>query len=120
MNNLLDNAARYSEPGTPILVSLSRDETAALLAVEDRGIGIANEELALLFEPFYRSATARGTGTPGLGLGLAVAERLARSFEGTIEVSSQLGEGSRFTLRLPLASELSPEPQAATEELAAR
>ncbi len=105
VNNLLDNAARYSEPGTPIHVHLSRDEASVALTVEDRGIGIAADEIALLFEPFYRSAAARRRGAPGLGLGLAVAERLARSFGATIEVSSQPGVGSCFTLRLPLASE---------------
>ena len=105
VNNLLDNAARYSEPGTPIRVSLTRDEASALLTVEDHGIGIAEDDIAHLFEPFYRSAAARRRGAPGLGLGLAVAERLARSFEATIKVSSQVGEGSRFALRLPLASD---------------
>ena len=105
VNNLLDNAARYSEPGTPIRVNLGRDEATASLTVEDRGIGIAADEISLLFEPFYRSAAARTRGGPGLGLGLAVAERLARSFDAKIEVSSQVGVGSRFTLRLPLASD---------------
>ncbi len=103
INNLLDNAARYSEPGTPIRVELTRDGATVGLTVEDRGIGIAPDEIPLLFEPFFRSAEARWRGAPGLGLGLSVAQRLARSLEGTIEVSSQVGLGSRFTLRLPLA-----------------
>lgn len=112
VNNLLDNAARYSEPGTPIRVNLARDEASVSLTVEDHGIGIAADEIALLFEPFYRSAAARRRGAPGLGLGLAVAERLARSFAGAIEVSSQVGAGSRFTLRLPLASDPSDQAHA--------
>ena len=109
LNNLVENAAHYSEPGSPIEVTLERDGDSALLGVEDQGIGIAADEIGLLFEPFYRSATTRGRGTSGLGLGLAVADRLARAFKGTIQVSSQPGSGSRFTLRLPLASELPVE-----------
>ncbi len=105
VNNLLDNAARYSEPGTPIVVRLEHDGGDVLLRVEDRGIGIAADELALLFEPFYRSPAARRRGAPGLGLGLAVAGRLARSFGGAIGVSSEAGKGSCFSLRLPLAAE---------------
>jgi len=112
VNNLLDNAVRYSEPGTPIHVHLSRDEAWVALTVEDHGIGIAADEMALLFEPFYRSAAARSRGAPGVGLGLAVAERLARSFGATIEVSSQPGVGSCFTLRLPRASDPREEAHA--------
>ncbi len=115
LNNLLENAALHSEPGTPIGVSLEREGDWVLLGVEDEGIGIAPDEIGHLFEPFYRSATTRGRGTSGLGLGLAVADRLARSFKGSILVSSQPGSGSRFTLRLPLASELPGEMQETTE-----
>jgi signal transduction histidine kinase len=124
VDNLLDNAARYSAPGTSIRVSLARNEGTVGISVEDQGIGIAAEEIPLLFEPFYRSAAARRGGAAGVGLGLSIARRLARSFNGTIEVSSKLGAGSRFTLRLPLALEPSEEssstPSATTRELAAR
>jgi two-component system OmpR family sensor kinase len=124
VNNLLDNAARYSEPAAPIRVRLGRAAASVLLTVEDRGIGIADDEIAHVFKPFYRSAEARRRGAPGLGLGLAVAERLASSIGGTIEVSSQVGEGSRFTIRMPLASDPSDgalaTAGAATGDLAAR
>ena len=122
VNNLLDNAERYSTPGSPIVVVLDRHERLVSLAVEDGGIGIAADELPHLFEPFYRSPEARRRGAPGLGLGLSIAARLARSFGGTIEVSSQVGQGSRFTLRLPadLATERRDAALAAGEPVAAR
>ena len=69
--------------------------------MEDRGIGIADDEIPHLFEPFYRSPEAPA-GASGLGLGLSVAARLAAAFGGAIAVSSRHGQGSRFTLRLPL------------------
>jgi two-component system, OmpR family, sensor kinase len=103
VSNLLDNAARYSDPGTPIRISLEPVGTTVALTVEDQGIGIAEDEIAHLFEPFYRSPEARRRGASGLGLGLSVAARLASAFGGTIDVSSRPGQGSRFTLRLPLA-----------------
>jgi signal transduction histidine kinase len=101
VNNLLDNAAKYSEPGTPIVVRLDRDGPRLNLSVEDRGIGISADELPHVFDPFFRSPHARRLGSPGLGLGLPVALRLARSFGGTLDASSLPGQGSRFTLRLP-------------------
>jgi len=102
VNNLLDNAARYSDPGMPIRVRLQHVKSTVELTVQDQGIGIAEDEIPHLFEPFYRSPQARQRGTSGLGLGLSVAARLATAFGGTIEVSSRPGRGSRFTLRLPL------------------
>ena len=102
VNNLLDNAARYSDPGMPIRVSLQQVEFTVEMAVEDQGIGIAEDEIPHLFEPFYRSPEARRRGAVGLGLGLSVAARLAAAFGGTINVSSRPGQGSRFALRLPL------------------
>ncbi len=108
LNNLLDNARKYSAPGSPIVVSARRDDQSVRLDVEDQGIGIDDEEIPRLFEPFYRSNDARQRGSKGLGLGLSVALRLARSFGGTIEVESRRGRGSRFTLRLPFYAPMEP------------
>jgi signal transduction histidine kinase len=108
VNNLLDNAIRHGDAAAPVQVRLKRDRDWVLLEIEDGGIGIEEDDLAHIFEPFYRSATARGRGTPGLGLGLSVAQRLATSFGGRIEVASRVGQGTRFTLRLPLDGQ--PEP----------
>ena len=102
LNNLVENAAKYSDPGTPIVVELASDDTSGRITVEDHGIGMTDEEAERIFEPFYRGRTARDGGSAGLGLGLAVAVRLAQVFRGRIDVTSKLGRGSRFVVRLPL------------------
>jgi two-component system, OmpR family, sensor kinase len=101
VDNLLDNASKYSAPGTPILVRLNREGACVVLSIEDQGIGVAAEEIPHLFEPFYRSVATRSRGVSGLGLGLAVAERLAHSFGGSIDVRSERNRGSCFTIRFP-------------------
>jgi heavy metal sensor kinase len=103
LDNLIDNAFRYSAPGTLVRVRVARDAGAAVLAVEDAGRGIAPEDLPHVFEPFYRPAAVRGGGPAGVGLGLAVVRRIAGAFGGTVGVESEPGLGSRFTLRLPVA-----------------
>ena len=75
------------------------------MTVTDHGGGIAAAELPLLFEPFYRSPTAREQGIAGNGLGLAIAHRIATTLGGKLECVSRVGEGCCFTLRLPLAEE---------------
>jgi signal transduction histidine kinase len=101
LDNLLDNAEKYGPPGGPIGVATLPEGAAALLAVEDGGPGIPAEDLPHLFEPFYRSAEARRAGVPGVGLGLAVAHRIATACGGAITARSHLGTGSRFEVRLP-------------------
>jgi heavy metal sensor kinase len=99
LGNLLDNACKYSSPGTPITVEVGRDGGCVTLAVEDCGVGLEADDMPHLFEPFYRSLKARRR--PGVGLGLAVVERIAHVFGGTIRAESAQGRGSRFILRLP-------------------
>jgi heavy metal sensor kinase len=101
LDNLLDNAFKYSEPGIPVTVRIGDTPGAVTLAVEDAGRGIAPEDLPHVFEPFYRSAQARRLGRAGVGLGLAVAQRIAAAFGGSLSVESTPGQGSRFLLRLP-------------------
>ena len=101
LENLLENASKYSEPGTPIVVRLARDDEATSITVSDRGIGIDVADLPHLFEPFYRSQAARGRAAAGVGLGLSIALRLARSLGATIEARIQPGGGSSFTIRFP-------------------
>jgi signal transduction histidine kinase len=108
LDNLLENACKYSGPGTPIIVRAWREPGAVALAVEDRGCGIAAKDLPRVFEPFYRSETARRLGRAGVGLGLAVAHRIATALGGTIEVASDPDRGSRFVLRLSEAAAPSP------------
>jgi heavy metal sensor kinase len=103
VNNLLDNALKYSPAGSPVTVTLESDDKTVRIAIEDRGIGIAPGDKSNLFQPFFRTNQVRRRGIAGLGLGLAVASRLARAFGGTITVESQPDSGSRFTVHLPLA-----------------
>lgn len=104
LDNLLDNALKYSEPSTPITVRLSGDSESVSVAVEDRGVGIEPKDLPRVFEPFFRSAKARELGRPGVGLGLSVAMRIAQLFRGKLDVFSESGRGSRFVLTLPTDS----------------
>ncbi len=100
LDNLLDNARKHGRPGTPIRVETSREGDAVVLAVEDAGPGIPPEDIPHIFEPFYRSAQARRRGTSGVGLGLAVARRIAVAFGGSLSVRSEPGNGARFEVRL--------------------
>ena len=106
VDNLLDNALKYSSPGTPVVVRLAREPGFVTLAVEDLGVGISPEDLPRVFDPFFRSATARLRGEPGVGLGLSVARRIVASFGGTITIASEPGRGSRVVVRLPEAAAL--------------
>jgi len=103
LDNLLDNAEKYGSTATPIEVKAAREGDTVILAVQDHGPGIAPADLSRIFEPFYRSPQARRQGAPGVGLGLAVVQRIASVFGGTVEVQSELGRGSRFECRLPAA-----------------
>jgi heavy metal sensor kinase len=103
VNILIDNAAKYSAPGTPIAVRLFEEKQAACVAVQDHGCGIEETELLHVFTPFFRGGETRRRGVEGSGLGLAIAKRLAEAFEGTLRATSHPGQGSCFTLRLPLA-----------------
>lgn len=100
LDNLLDNACKYSPPGTPITVGLAEKHGSVVLSVTDAGRGITEEDLPHIFEPFYRSRLARSAGASGVGLGLAVARRIALALGGTLRVDSQPGYGACFTLQL--------------------
>jgi heavy metal sensor kinase len=103
LDNLIDNAFRYSEPGSPVTVRLHHEPGAVLLTVADEGGGINADDLPHVFEPFYRSPESRRRGRTGIGLGLAVVRRIATAFGGSVTAESEPGRGSRFTLRLPAA-----------------
>jgi signal transduction histidine kinase len=109
VDNLLDNAFKYSAPGTPVTVRLEVDPGGVRIAVSDRGIGVAASETANLLEPFYRSPEARRRGLAGVGLGLSVAHRIVTSLGGKIEIQSVPDAGSAFTIVLP--TDRIPEPE---------
>lgn len=100
---LLENACKYTPDGGNITVVGERKERDLLITVADSGIGIAQEDLPRLFERFYRAQNARSES--GMGLGLAIAQGIVEQHGGTIKVESALGQGSRFTISLPLLNE---------------
>lgn len=99
--NLLGNAIKYTEDGA-VTLRVERTGEHCLFHVIDTGIGIAEDHLDKIFEPFWRAPRSDGSGRRGNGLGLPVALQTARLLNGDIEVSSRVGEGSRLTLHLPL------------------
>ena len=100
--NLIGNAIKYTPEHGRVSATLGWDETWLELKVSDDGIGIAEEDIPHIFEEFYRARNAREMERHGTGLGLAIVKQLVECFEGQIGVRSVLGEGSTFTLTLPL------------------
>jgi heavy metal sensor kinase len=101
-SNLLDNAIKYTGPGGRVSVDVSADAgNAVTVTVTDTGIGISSGDLTRIFERFYRCDQSRSQS--GMGLGLSLARAIARSHGGEITVTSQLGQGSTFTVTLPKA-----------------
>jgi heavy metal sensor kinase len=100
--NLLDNAIRYSPDGGKISLTLRRVKEMAVISIADTGIGISEEDIPHIFERFYRVDKARSRVENGAGLGLAICKYIAEIHGGRIEVISRLGEGSTFSVWLPI------------------
>jgi signal transduction histidine kinase len=102
----IDNAIKYSpthDNGTkdPISVTISGDSAGCYLSVKDLGIGIGEEDLPFIFERFYRADKSHNNKIPGFGLGLAIADMIARAHNATIAVYSELGAGTEFIVSFP-------------------
>lgn len=97
---LVDNAAKYTPAGR-VSVSTRRKRDTVVIEVEDTGIGIPADDVPNIFDRFYRSDASRSQETGGFGLGLPIAKSIIEAAGGTLEVESSVGEGSRFTIRLP-------------------
>jgi heavy metal sensor kinase len=101
--NILDNAIRYTPSGGAVSSTLVRKNGFALVSISDTGMGIPAEDLPYIFDRFYRVDKARSRAEGGLGLGLAIANSVAKLHGGSIEVESQVGKGSTFHITLPLS-----------------
>jgi signal transduction histidine kinase len=101
--NLLDNAIKYSDPGDRVDVKIVEGVSSLTVEVKDTGVGIPEEDLAQLFERFYRVDKDRSRATGGSGLGLAISRQIVEMHGGKLSVKSEVGEGSTFRVRLPRA-----------------
>jgi signal transduction histidine kinase len=99
--NLLTNAVKYSPRQTRVTISTRLDERHIRIAVKDQGIGMDQKEVKQIFQKFYRTKKAEESGEAGTGIGLSIVQQIVEQHSGTIEVSSQPGVGSCFTLVLP-------------------
>jgi signal transduction histidine kinase len=106
IRNLIDNAVRYTPPGGTVEVRTSADGDHVSLEVADDGVGIPTRDLPRIFERFYRVDRARSRETGGTGLGLAIVRHVAENHGGTVSVTSELGAGTTFTVRLPTSDGL--------------
>jgi len=103
-SNLLNNAAKYTAPGGRIRMTVTPLGTEVAVSIADNGEGIAREQLSQIFELFMRANRQEGSSQDGLGIGLALANRLVQMHGGTIEARSDgPGQGSEFVVRLPLS-----------------
>ncbi len=101
-SNLLENALRYTSTGGRIAMTMQRLDSSVLVTIADTGIGIAQEDMPQVFERFWRTDRARSHTVSGVGLGLAIAQSIARQHGGEISVKSQIALGSQFQVRLPI------------------
>ncbi|HJL18397.1 MAG TPA: hybrid sensor histidine kinase/response regulator [Sandaracinaceae bacterium LLY-WYZ-13_1] len=102
LDNLLTNAVKFSHPDTTVEVTLAREDDRAHLAVRDRGVGIPEQDLPKLFQPFEKTSARPTAGERSTGLGLAIVRNIVEAHGGRIWVESRVGQGSTFHVTLPL------------------
>ena len=111
--NILGNAIKYSHVGSEIAVSGEEKNDRIVVTVTDSGVGIAEEDLPMIFDGFYRAESGRAA-AGGVGLGLAITRRIIEAHEGSVSVHSKLGKGSTFVLSLPVVR-IAPSEESGTE-----
>ena len=113
LSKLIENALKFSPEHAPVLVKANDVGNQVKIEVQDIGDGIAADDINHIFNPFFKIDKARNTTTnSGTGLGLAIAQTIARSNEGDIQVSSEVGQGTTFSVSLPKYSRLTPDQPA--------
>jgi two-component system sensor histidine kinase SenX3 len=108
VKNLVENAITYSDQGTSVGIGCTARDSVAEIVVTDSGAGISPEDQQRIFERFYRADPSRSRDTGGTGLGLSIVKHVAKIHRGEIKLFSQIGVGSTFTLRIPLATAADP------------
>jgi signal transduction histidine kinase len=107
INNLIDNSIKYSSPKSKIFLTADRvrgeDGYNAVITVKDQGIGIPKEEQSRIFQRFYRASNSKKVDTRGTGLGLYIVKRVIEEHDGKINFESKPGEGTKFTITIPVA-----------------
>ena len=104
LHHLLENAVKYSAPGSPIIVSAEKTDHSVILSIADRGSGIDSLEQGMIFDKFYRGQNHRSR-IQGTGMGLAIAKAIVEAHDGCIGVTSQVDQGSVFSMELPLVDD---------------
>jgi two-component system phosphate regulon sensor histidine kinase PhoR len=106
VRNLVDNALKYGTPGTPVTVTLDMAQgDLARIAVVDQGEGIAPEQIPHLTRRFYRTDPGRSRASGGTGLGLAIVKHIVERHRGRLDITSEVGKGTRVVVRIPLAEQ---------------
>jgi len=103
LRNLVDNAVKYTRPGDRIYLRALQDGSTVIIEVGDTGPGIPNREIDRIWEPFHRGESARERRIPGADVGLALVREIIERCGGQIGVRSREGEGTAFTVRLPIS-----------------
>jgi signal transduction histidine kinase len=104
-SNLISNAIKYNKPKGSVILSVREDKNFIVIDVKDTGIGIDKEHLPFIFDQFYRVSRREGQKTTGTGLGLSIAKKIVEAHNGSIQVESEVGEGSTFSVWLPQAEQ---------------
>lgn len=102
LSNLVDNAIKYSNPGSEVWITAKQEHHEVLIEVRDKGCGIPRDQLPRIFERFFRVDKTRTRDTSGAGLGLSIARHIINLHSGRIDVSSGIGEGSVFSIHIPI------------------
>jgi signal transduction histidine kinase len=102
-SNLITNAIKYNKPEGSVTIAIREENDTILAEVIDTGIGISNEQLPFIFDQFYRASRSEDQKIKGTGLGLAIAKKIVEAHKGSIQATSEPGQGSTFSVRLPKA-----------------
>lgn len=101
-SNLIVNAIKYNKPGGKVKIIVTKEGNNAIFIVEDTGVGILDKSKQRIFERFYRVDKGRSKKMGGTGLGLSIVKHIVNYYNGTIEFDSQIGKGTKFTVRIPI------------------